>query len=95
MKAEININHKATSFDGSLEDLETLLKQPKVSWSYKYIENSDGWLNICSDADGKFHVGWRLSPRQDDSDWAWISEYSYATYKFDSLAAAIEYAEKY
>lgn len=95
MKAEININHKATSFEGSINDLDTLLKQPKVSWSYKYIQDSDGWLNICSDADGTYHVGWGLSPRQDDESWEWLNEYSYATYEFNTLAEAIEYADKY
>lgn len=95
MKAEININHKATSYVGTIEELEALLKQPKVSWPYKYIHGSDGWLNICSDSEGKFHVGWGLSPRKDDEDWSWLNDHSYATYEFNSMADAIEYAEKY
>lgn len=95
MKAEININHRTSTFTGSLEELEMLLRQPKTSWSIKYINGSDGYLNICADAEGKFHVGWGLSPRQDDEDWEWLNSHSYATYCFNSLNEAIEYAERY
>ena len=94
-RAEICINGKVATFTGTFADLETLLRQPNVSWSYKYIHGSDGYLNICSDADGRFHVGWGLSPRQNNDDWEWINDHPYATYDFDSLSQAIEYAEKY